>query len=120
MMSSRPVDSVAWATKARISSTWRTSRTWASPLPPAALILDSDSAMGSGVRPPRTTWAPAEPRDSAMARPIPLEAPVTTAVLPARDVSGAEDMAALSPRRHVQVGRRLVGDLPFEEGLVVD
>src|SRR5947209_1856280 len=46
-------------------------------LPPSALIEADRSLSASPFREARTTWAPRRANSSAMARPIPLEAPVT-------------------------------------------
>ena len=58
----------------------QTSATTATALPPAAAIRSVLSFIAVSVLPQRTTWAPAAPRLSAIALPIPLDDPVTTAV----------------------------------------
>jgi hypothetical protein len=63
--------------------------------PPAATIRVALSCIADSVRPLRNTCAPLAPIRSAMARPIPLEAPVTTAVCPER--STCTDIVAPIP-----------------------
>src|SRR5262245_29713183 len=84
MMSSRPVSRTARSTSPCTADTSRTSSTTTVPRPPAASMRARDASIASCVRPARNTCAPAAPRVSAIARPMPLDAPVTTAVLPAR------------------------------------
>src|SRR5215472_2416282 len=51
-------------------------------LPPRALISSSASSSPPTVRATRITWAPASANASAAARPIPRDAPVTSATRP--------------------------------------
>jgi hypothetical protein len=51
------------------------------------VIRDALSSIADFSRPASTTYAPAAPSRSAMARPMPLEAPVTTALRPVRSSS---------------------------------
>jgi hypothetical protein len=85
--SSRPVAATAASTSAWTAAGSRTSATWYSAEPPAAAMRSAASFSAASVRPDSTTWAPAPPSRSATARPMPLEAPVTTAVRPVRSVS---------------------------------
>ena len=80
--STRPNRSTAAAT---IASTWSGSRTsvgCAAARPPAASISATVSSSGSGRRPATTTDAPSRANSWAMARPIPLPPPVTSATRP--------------------------------------
>ncbi len=84
MTSRRPVSATARSTRAR---TWAGSRTSVVSVvhdPPAASMAALVASMADCVRPQMATWAPAAPSRSAMARPMPLDAPVTTAVFPDR------------------------------------
>ena len=86
MMSSRPVSRTA---RSRFRPcTCRGSRTSseiAVALPLDFAISPAASSSEALVRPAKNTCAPAAPRRIAIARPIPLEAPVTIAVLPLSD-----------------------------------
>src|SRR5205823_11208832 len=53
-------------------------------LPPAARIRSSVSSRPPTVRPVKTRWAPSRASRSATAAPMPREAPVISAILPAR------------------------------------
>ena len=52
--------------------------------PPAASISATTSLPRVSLRPATTTWAPSAANATAIARPMLLVAPVTSAVLPAR------------------------------------
>src|SRR6266446_4668259 len=56
-------------------------------LPPAARTRSSVSSSPPTVRPTKTRWAPSRANRSATAAPMPREAPVISAILPARRVS---------------------------------
>ena len=89
MMSRRPVSRTARVDQLLApAATSRTSRATTLARPPAASMRAFDASIASRVRPARKTWAPAAPRRSAIARPMPLDAPVTIAVLPARGICG--------------------------------
>ncbi len=57
--------------------------------PPAPVIASTVSRSLSGCRPAATTRAPRCASSCAVARPIPVAAPVTIAVLPATDIGGS-------------------------------
>ncbi len=83
MTSSRPVASAAPWIQPCSAALSVMSNEAISAVPPAASMVAFDSSMGSVLRPIKKTWAPIEPRCSAMARPMPLEDPVTQTVRPA-------------------------------------
>ena len=66
-----------------------TSASTATASPPAATIPATVSRSRSGCRPAATTRAPALGEQTAVARPMPVPAPVTIAVLPATDIGGS-------------------------------
>src|SRR5581483_9911319 len=102
MTSRRPVSFTARSTSACTCATSRTSISTTTARPPLCSIAVLDASIASRVRPERWTWAPAAPSFSAIARPIPLEAPVTIAVFPAR---GFVVIACSSP---VRIGKLTV------------
>src|SRR3984957_9174057 len=67
-----------------MDSSLATSKANACAVPPAAAISAATSASLSRLRAAKATDAPARASSSAHARPIPCEAPVTSAIRPAR------------------------------------
>src|SRR5262249_51947768 len=75
--------------------------------PPASVIALTVASSSSGCRPAATTLAPRCAKSSAVARPIPVAAPVTIAFLPAReDIAGCYPRGSGDPAAHE--GRQLV------------
>ena len=72
----------AWTSASR--PVWQAT---ASASPPAARIFSATDSTPSSLRLASTTRAPAAPNASAIASPIPREAPVTTTTRPANDFS---------------------------------
>ena len=81
-MSSPPNRSVASATSDAASSSERTSPASATATPPAASISATTLASSASRRAASTTLAPSWANSLAVARPIPVLAPVTIATLP--------------------------------------
>ena len=80
---SRPLNrSTAAFTHAAHAASSRTSPVTASASPPAAAISRTTSSSRSRRLPASTTFAPSAPSARAVARPMPLLAPVTSIVLP--------------------------------------
>src|SRR5262245_15738931 len=88
-MSVPPKASAARAATASIAAGSDTSASTATASPPAAVIASTVSDSRSGCSPAATTRAPREASSCAVARPIPVAAPVTIAVLPATDIGGS-------------------------------
>ena len=82
MTSRWPVSATAVSTRPWTTPGSRTSPTTIVAPPPDASMRARGLLHGDSVRPHSTTWAPSAPSRSAIARPMPLDAPVTTAVLP--------------------------------------
>ena len=83
-MSMRPNASVGRCSAAWIASLLVTSQPTASAVPPSASIDATVSRPCSSVRSAATTLAPSRANAIAVARPMPLPAPVTKATLPAK------------------------------------
>ena len=77
---------------------------------PSASISATVFSNGSGRRPQITTSAPQRARSSAMARPMPVPPPVTTATVP-RWTFRAQDVAHLSTGRSRNAVPRLISSL---------
>src|SRR6476619_746692 len=80
------------------ASTWSGSRTSvgaASAVPPLLSMSAAVSARGSARRPATTTAAPSRENSSAIARPMPLPPPVTTATCPSNVPSTSIGLAIL-------------------------
>src|ERR1700761_454046 len=82
--SSRPKVVTAASTIASASSLFETSPTTARTSPPAAAMLARSVSSRAASTSLTTSRAPSAAKRSAVARPMPLEAPVTTATLPFR------------------------------------
>ena len=92
------------------SSSCMTSASIATALPPAFSIARTVATLSSALRPAQATAAPSLAKRSAVARPMPEPAPVTTAVLPssliclrppswpAQDSPAARGLRGLTPR----------------------
>ena len=80
--SSPPIAAAAASTTACALSGSETSPTTATAVPPAAVIRSTVSFVRASSRPPQATAAPSAANRTATSRPIPLEAPVTSARLP--------------------------------------
>jgi len=61
--------------------------------PPLARIAKTTSSHGSWLRAEMTTLAPASANNSAIARPMPRDEPVTIATLPVRSKSFMPDLS---------------------------
>jgi hypothetical protein len=108
----RPPRAAASSTNDRSAEVSLMSKTRYSADPPEPAIVSLDRASGSSERPHIHTCAPSAPRCSATAWPIPLDAPVTTAVRPAMSllVMSPPGLSATAPnaaRRKVYHGRPL-------------
>ena len=84
-----PKASCARAATASMAAGSERSASTAIASPPAAVIAATVSRSRSGCRPAATTRAPRSASSCAVARPIPVPAPVTIAVLPATDIGGS-------------------------------
>ena len=73
---------MAAATMPATSSSRMTSASMATALPPAASMPRTVATLSSALSPAQATAAPSLAKRSAVARPMPEPAPVTTAVLP--------------------------------------
>src|SRR5512133_1782678 len=93
--SMRPNVSTAALISASTCSGSRTSVGSASAVPPAPSIIAAVSASGSARRPATTTAAPRRENSSAIARPMPLPPPVTTATCPSNVPSASIRVAIL-------------------------
>jgi hypothetical protein len=94
--SSRPNSDTARSTNASTSALLATSARWATAFPPASpMPAATFSAAGTSMS-PHTMEAPAAASTWAVARPIPLPAPVTKATRPVR--SKAERTSMEAPR----------------------
>ena len=91
----RPKVSTAACISASTCSGSRTSVGSASAVPPEPSISAAVSASGSARRPATTTAAPSRENSSAMARPMPLPPPVTTATCPSNVPSASIGLAIL-------------------------
>lgn len=69
------------------SSGCETSHRWASAEPPAALMFETVCSSASSATSAHRVCAPAVPNAIAMARPIPVAAPVTTTTFPVKSMS---------------------------------
>src|SRR3954454_9894430 len=117
-VSSPPSAATAPSTTVRAPSTSDTSPTAATAVPPAATISSTVRCVRSGSRPPTATAAPSRAKRVATSRPIPLDAPVTSARFPSslirRIPFDSAERAAATRRRPLV---RLLGrDLPVDEG----
>src|SRR5215210_6540071 len=87
-MSTRPSSSLACRTRACAASSSVTSHSTESALPPLPLIRSTSSESRSFRRAATTTDAPSAANASAVASPMPLDAPVITATLPSSFATG--------------------------------
>jgi len=92
-ISSRPNRSTTASTVFCTLSPLFTSHDQASASPPAALIASTVDASFSAFRATQATFAPAAPSRSAIARPMPCEAPVTSATCPERFTLRSDEAA---------------------------
>jgi hypothetical protein len=74
---------------ARMSSARVTSQVTASAWPPACSIIRAVSRLPSAATSATTTFAPSRAKASAVARPMPVVAPVTKATLSSKRLMGA-------------------------------
>src|SRR5579875_1596892 len=86
-MSMPPQRAIVPSTKARNWSLCTMSQGITAAAPPRAAIASATSAQAGALRLDTTTFAPCSANRSAMARPMPREAPVTTAIFPVRSNS---------------------------------
>ena len=82
MMSWRPNALTHACTAAWFAARVATSPTWTIACPPFVRMVAATSSSTSLCQPKRTTPAPSRAKDSAVARPMPRPAPVTTTPLP--------------------------------------
>ena len=83
-MSRRPNTSTAWFSAACTSSDRVTSQRTVRALPPSSVIIRAVSWLPWSDTSASTTLAPSRAKASAVVRPMPLPAPVTNAILPAK------------------------------------
>jgi hypothetical protein len=82
--SARPNSSITWSRSCVRSFSFVTSHRIGSAMRPVAPISFANSSRRSVRRADTTTSAPASAIANAVARPIPAEAPVTTAIAPSK------------------------------------
>src|SRR3954466_13267529 len=100
---SAPPSRPAAAASASIACGSETSASTASASPPPATIASTVARSASGCRPAASTRAPRSASSAAVAAPMPLAAPVTIAVLPAKDTRRMLGLERLRDRRDVAV-----------------
>src|SRR5258705_1785411 len=118
--STPPCSARAAPTNRDTSASLPTSPLTADAVPPALRMASTASARGSGRRPKTTTLAPSAANSSAVARPMPVPPPATSATLPsslAMVVAPAEGLHGTA--RTPGLSRRAPGGAEVHEGLIV-
>src|SRR5712691_655289 len=119
-ISTPPCSRAAVATSRSTSASLATSPLTALAWPPDLAMVSTTSASGSGRRPKTTTRAPSLAKRMAVARPIPVPAPVTIATLPssvAIVVAPAEGLHGTAFA--FGIPRRAPGGAKVHQGLIV-
>src|SRR3990172_7594751 len=121
-MSNRPNSPTAASAILWTSTRSVTSPTTAAARPPASRTSPAACSNGPASRSPSTTQAPSWPKRSAVARPMPLPAPVIQATFPSSFMSSSSP-AACRPRRPLAAPLRASphheGPAPFLDRLTV-
>src|SRR5258708_9042726 len=104
-----PRRGVAWWASSRTESPSPRSAAMKSALPPAARIVATTASPRAASRPLTRTCAPRRASSRAAERPMPLVAPVTSAVLPVRSVVLMVVLSLLSVGCAIHFGKRKLG-----------